>query len=218
MPGFLHRITRSLTGKLVIAISVLTVLGTSISLFTTVWTEKKNSMADALSYITSFSELMRKSIRYDMLTVRRESIQETLEFFGTSESIEGVRILDHSGRIFYSSTLEEVGSSIAKNSLSCTGCHKGDNEPLQALLLENRWVIYKKVDGSRAMTFAEPIYNEPDCYTAACHTHGSEQKVLGILLTDFSLQAIDNRISNQIASILLYIVFVVAVTAVILSI
>jgi two-component system NtrC family sensor kinase len=218
MPGFLHRITRSLTGKLVIAISVLTVLGTSISLFTTIRTEKKNSMADALSYITSFSELMRKSIRYDMLTVRRESIQETLEFFGTSESIEGVRILNHSGRIFYSSTLEEVGNSIEKNSLSCTGCHNGDDKPLQALLLENRWAIYEKPDGSRAMTFAEPIYNEPDCYTAACHTHGSEQKVLGILLTDFSFQAIDNRISNQIASILLYIVLVVAVTAVVLSI
>ena len=81
MPGFLHRITRSLTGKLVIAISVLILLGTSISLFTTILTEKKNSMADALSYITSFSELMRKSIRYDMLTFRREDIQETLEFF-----------------------------------------------------------------------------------------------------------------------------------------
>jgi hypothetical protein len=173
--------------------------GPSISLFTTIRTEKKNSMADALSYITSFSELMRKSIRYDMLTVRRESIQETLEFFGTSESIEGVRILNHSGRIFYSSTLEEVGNSIEKNSLSCTGCHNGDDKPLQALLLENRWAIYEKPDGSRAMTFAEPIYNEPDCYTAACHTHGSEQKVLGILLTDFSFQAIDNRISNQIA-------------------
>jgi two-component system NtrC family sensor kinase len=217
MPGFLHRITRSLAGKLVITISVLTVLGTSISLFTTIRTEKKNSMTDALSYITSFSELMRKSIHYDMLTVRRESIQETLEFFGTSESIEGVRILDHSGRIFYSSTLEEVGSSIEKNSLSCTGCHNGNGKPLQALLLKNRWAIYEKPDGSRAMTFAEPIYNEPDCYTAACHTHGSEQKVLGILLTDFSFQAIDNRISNQIASILLYIVLVVLVTAVVLS-
>ena len=174
-------------------------------------------MADALSYISTFAELMRKSIRYDMLTFRRGDIQETLEFFGTSESIEGVRILDHSGRIFYSSTLEEVGRSIAKTSLSCTGCHNSDDKPLKDLLLENRWAIYEKPDGTRAMTFAEPIYNEPDCYTAACHSHGSEQKVLGILLTDFSLQAIDNRISNQIAGISLYIVLMVAVIAVVLS-
>jgi two-component system NtrC family sensor kinase len=218
MPGFLHHITRSLAGKLVIAISVLTVLGTSISLFTTIRTEKKNTMTDALSYITSLSEMMRKSVRYDMLTFRREDIQATLEFFGTSESIERVRILDHSGRIYYSSTLQEVGSSIAKKSLSCTGCHNDDNTSIQDLSLKNRWTIYEKPDGSRAMTFAEPIYNEPDCYTAACHTHGSEKKVLGILLTDFSLQAIDNRFSNQIASTLFYIVLVVAVTAAVLSI
>ncbi len=217
MSGFLQRITRSLTSKLVIAISVLTVLGTSISLFTTIRTEKKNSMADALSYTSAFAELMRKSLRYDMLTARREDIQETLEFFRTSESIEGVRILDHSGRIFYSSAREEVGRSIEKTSLSCTGCHTSDDSPPQALLLKDRWAIYEKPDGTRAMTFAEPIYNEPDCYTAACHTHTSEQKVLGILLTDFSLQAIDNRINNQIAAISFYIILMVAVIAAVLS-
>ena len=132
MPGILNRINRSLTGKLVIAISVLTVLGTSISLFTTIQTEKKNSMADALAYTSTFAELMRKSIRFDMLTARREDIQETLEFIRTSESIEGVRILDHSGRIFYSSALEEVGRSIDKTSLSCTGCHPSNERPRQA--------------------------------------------------------------------------------------
>ena len=217
MPFFLYRITRSLTGKLVIAISVLTVLGTSISLFTTMQTERKNSMADALSYTSTFAELMRKSIRYDMLTVRPDDIQETLEFFRTSESIEGVRILDHSGRIFYSSTIEEVGRSIDKTSLGCIGCHDSDDEPLHALLVENRWAIYEKPDGTRVMTFAEPIYNDPDCFTAACHTHSNEQKVLGILLTDFSLQAIDDRFSKQITGIFLYIILIVAVVAVILS-
>jgi two-component system NtrC family sensor kinase len=218
MKSFLYRITRSLTGKLVIAISLLILLGTSISLFTTIRNEKKNLMADALSYMTSFSELMRKSIHYDMLNVRQEDIQKTLEIFGTSESIESVRILDHSGRIYYSSTLEEVGNSIAKNSLSCIACHHGDAKPHQAMLLENRWAIFEKPDGSRAMTFAEPIYNEPTCYTAACHIHDSTQKVLGIILTDFSLQEIDNRISNQIASISLYIIFLIIIIALVLSI
>ena len=99
MSGMLHRLTRSITGKLVIAISLFTILGTSISLFTTIRDEKKNSMDDALSYITSFSDLMRKSIRHDMMKVSPEDIQKALEFFGTSDSIENVQILDHSGRI-----------------------------------------------------------------------------------------------------------------------
>ena len=192
MPSFLYRITRSLTGKLVIAISLLTILGTSLSLYTTIWTEKKNSMTDALSHISTFAELMRKSFHIDMLTARHDDIQETLEFFGTSESIEGVRILDHSGHIFYSSDIKEIGRSMDRSSLSCTGCHKSGEKTLQALLLENRWAIYEKPNGTRTMTFAEPIYNEQACYTATCHVHNDEQRVLGILLADFSLKAIDD--------------------------
>ena len=217
MASFINHITSSLTGKLVIAISALIILGTSLSMFTVVRAEKKNSMSDALSYVSTFAELMRKSIRFNMLTVRREGIQETLEFLGTSESVEGVRILDHSGRIFYASAGEEVGRRVANTSLSCTGCHN-DAKPPHDLLLENRWTIYEKPDGNRVMTFAEPIYNEPDCYTAACHVHGNEQKVLGILLTDFSLQTIDKRISNQVGSISIYLVLMVTFIAAVLSI
>ncbi len=129
MSGMLHRLTRSITGKLVIAISLFTILGTSLSLFTTIRAEKKNSMADALTYITSFSDLMRKSIRHDMMNVSPDDIQKTLEFFGTSDSIENVRILDHTGRISYASFQKEVGSSVSKTSSHYTGCHAGDSTP-----------------------------------------------------------------------------------------
>ena len=218
MSGMLHRLTRSITGKLVIAISLFTILGTSISLFTTIRAEKKNSMADALSYITSFSDLMRKSIRHDMMKVSPEDIQKALEFFGTSDSIENVQILDHSGRISYASFQEEVGSFVSKASSHCTGCHAGDTTPLPALEIDKRWSIAENPDNTRTITFAEPIYNEPDCHTAECHAHGSEEKVLGILLTDFSLQTIDTRIENQVARISLFIILVVLIIAAILSI
>ena len=217
MLDFLQRYTRSLAGRLVIAISLLTLLGTSIALFATIRTEKKNSMADALSFISSFVELMRESIHYDMLMVRREDIQKTLEFFGTSESIEGVRLLDHTGRIFYSSDLEEVGSSIPRTAFTCIGCHSDAPTPDLTLAPGKKWTIYEKPDGRRVMTFAEPIYNELDCYTSECHFHSSEQKLLGVLLTDFSLQAIDSRISSQIAGISLYIIILVAIIAAVLS-
>jgi len=216
LSGFFRRLTGSIPGKLVVAISLFTILGTSISLFTTIRAEKKNSMSDALSYITSFSDLMRKSIKHDMVKVRPDDIQKTLEFFGTSESIQSVRILDHAGQIYYASLPEEVGNTISKASSPCTGCH--NDNMLPSLELEKRWTIYENPDNSRSITFAEPIYNEPDCYTAVCHAHGQDQKVLGILLTDFSLQTIDTRISEQVFRISLFIAIVVAIIAAILSI
>lgn len=218
MSGTIHRLTRSITGKLILTISLFTILGTSISLFTTIQAEKKNSMDDALTYITSFSDLMRKSIRHDMMKVSPEDIQKSLEFFGTSDSIENVQILDHSGRISYASSQEEIGNIVSKASSHCTGCHAGEGIPLAALELDKLWSIAENPDSTRTITFAEPIYNEPDCHTAACHAHKSEDKVLGILLTDFSLQTIDSRIDKQVAQISLFIIIVVVIIAVLLGI
>jgi len=218
MTGILYRLTHSITGKLVIAISLFSILGTSLSLFTTIQAEKKNSMADALAYITSFSDLMRKSIRHDMVKVSPEDIQKTLEFFGTSDSIENVQILDHSGRISYASRPGDIDGFVSKNSPHCTGCHSSAATPLAALEADKRWSISENPDSSRTITFAEPIYNESDCYNAACHAHGSENKVLGILLTDFSLQTIDTRIEKQVSQISFFIMIVVVIIAAILSI
>ncbi|MBW2467513.1 MAG: HAMP domain-containing protein, partial [Deltaproteobacteria bacterium] len=108
---------------------------------------------------------------------------------------------------------------VSKSSSHCTGCHtEGDTTPLSSLTLDKRWSIAENPDDTRTITFAEPIYNEPDCHTAECHAHNSEDKVLGILLTDFSLQTIDSRINKQIAQISIFIIFVVLVIAAILSI
>jgi two-component system NtrC family sensor kinase len=218
MSGMIHRLTRSITGKLVITITLFTIIGTSVSLITTIRAEKKNSMDDALTYIASFSDLMRKSIRHDMIKVSPQDIQIALEFFGTSDSIENVQILDHAGRISYASAHENVGNFVSKASPHCTGCHAGEGTPLAALELDKRWSIAENPDNTRTITFAEPIYNEPDCHTAECHAHESEDKVLGILLTDFSLQTIDTRIENQVTRISLFIILVVVIIAVLLSI
>ena len=217
MSGTIHRLTRSITGKLVLTISLFTILGTSIALFTTIQAEKKNSMGDALTYITSFSDLMRKSIRHDMMKVSPEGIQKSLEFFGTSDSIENIQILDHSGRISYASSQEEVGNFVSKAASHCTGCHAGKDTPRAALEPNKRWSIAENPDNTRTITFAEPIYNEPDCHTAECHAHASGDKVLGVLLTDFSLQTIDTRINKQVSRISLFIIFVVVIIAVLLG-
>ena len=141
MKGLLYRLSHSVTWKLVITISLFTVLGTSLALFTSIHAEKKNAMTDALAYITSFSDLMRKSIHYDMMKVSPEDIQKTLEFFGTSESIRNVRILDHSGRVSYASHPDDVGDVVLINSTYCSGCHSNTANSFPALTPDKRWSI-----------------------------------------------------------------------------
>jgi two-component system, NtrC family, sensor kinase len=217
MKGLLYRLSHSITGKLVITISLFTILGTSLALFTSIRAEKKSAMTDALAYITSFSDLMRKSIHHDMMKVSPDDIQKTLEFFGTSESIENVRILDHSGRVSYASHPDEIGDVVLKNSTYCAGCHSNISDSSPTLTSDKRWSISRNQDSTRTLTFAEPIYNDPDCNNAACHSHSDKNRVLGVLLTDFSLQSIDSRIEKQAGRVSLFIIMVVMIIGVILS-
>jgi PAS domain S-box-containing protein len=49
-----------------------------------------------------------------------------------------------------------------------------------------------------------PIYNEADCYSASCHVHPREQKVLGVLDIDVSLTDVDRVIISSKKKIILF--------------
>jgi signal transduction histidine kinase len=214
--NFLNRVRTSLTGKLVLVLGLLIIIGSGIFWYISITTDKKNLMENTTTFISSFSEVVKKSIRYDMLLFKREDIQRTLESIGASESIKSVRVFDSKGVIHYSSDRKDIGRDVKMGSPACIGCHLDPAKPLETLKTEKRWSIYHEPSGNRVLGFVEPIYNEPDCYTASCHAHGRDQKVLGILTTDYSLYPIDTRIEAQILDTSLYMVSFVAVSIAIL--
>ena len=84
---------------------------------------------------------------------------------------------------------------VDRKAAACTGCHDGEpGSPAQILAHERQWLIHERA-GDRVLTFIEPLYNEPSC-TASCHAHPEQQRVLGVLQTDFSLAAVDNTITE----------------------
>ncbi len=210
------RIRESLTAKLVLILGVLITATGVTSWYLSVQSDKKNLMENTVAFVSSFSEVVKRSVRNDMLLFEREDIQRTLESIGASESIAKVQIFDAKGVVFYSSDRAGIGHRVERNSRACIGCHRDTAGPREMLLKEKRWDIYTDASGSRVLSFVEPIYNESDCYTAACHAHKPEQKVLGILTTDFSLLPIEAMIRRQVIQNSLYIIFFIAVSAVIL--
>jgi signal transduction histidine kinase len=181
-------------------------------------TEKKQAMDTILASIVSSSELMKRSLRGDMLAVRMEGVQSTIESISTSESINAVQIIDHTGRISYSADKGDIGQMVEMESLSCFGCHEDPTKPRESLLEEKQWTIQYEPYGYRVLTYLEPIYNEPDCYLSPCHVHPEDKKVLGILKTDFSLYLFDSRMKEQIVASSVMMFLNVAVIAVILII
>lgn len=211
----LHRIGGSLTAKIVVTLGVMIMVGGSAFWYVSVKNDEKNLMENTIGLVSSFSEVVKKSMRNDMLLFHRENIQKTLESVVAPETIAKVQILDARGVIRYSSDNGTLGHRIEYDSYACIGCHKNISGPRETLRKDNQWTIYTDSAGSRTLSFVEPIYNEPDCYTAACHAHGKDQKVLGMLTTDFSLLPIDMKIRRQMIATSWYMLLFFAISGVI---
>lgn len=208
--------TRSLTGKLIITIGLIIIIGGGISWYILIGNGKKTLVDNAIQYTASYSEQVKKSTHYSMLTYHREAIQKTIEDIGSAENIKRIRIFDSKGKIFYSSRKEEIGHAVDRSSTACFGCHTDPEKPTITLTEKNQWTIYKGREGYRLLTFVDPIYNEPSCYTAACHVHPQEQRVLGILETDFSLSSVDKNIRKQTIEMTIYAIIFMGISSIIL--
>lgn len=208
----LSRLTSaSLSAKLLLTIGLLIILGGCISWYLLIRAEKQTLTENAVKHLSFHSQLIKKATRYGMLTFHREAIQQTINDMSVAENIIGIRLFDSKGKIFYSSKIDELGRMVDRTSLACIGCHSDPQRPSITLTSKDQWTIYASKEGHRILTYIEPIYNEPSCYTATCHAHPPEQRVLGILETDFSLAHVDRVISQRIVAVTSYaIIFSIA--------
>ncbi len=173
---------------------LLIISGSSILWYISSRSDKKDLMDNSVAFISSFSEMIHRSIKYDMLLNNRSDIQRALESIGATKSIKRISLFDRNGIIHYSSDRGTIGSRADMAFPACIGCHTDPSRPQETLLKEKQWTIYTETAGHRVLSFVEPIYNEPGCYTAECHVHSKDHRVLGILITDFSLYSIDRQI------------------------
>ena len=194
----------SLAGKLIITIGLLMMVSVGILLFVLITSEKNNLINNAIRQTASYSDLINKSIHYNMLTLHREAIQQTIESIGSNPDIEKITIFDNKGKIVYSTEGGEIGHVVDRSSNACLGCHDDPLKPSDTLKTGKQWTVYDGKEGYRSLAYIEPIYNEHSCSTASCHFHPQEQRVLGILQTDFSLLSVDNNIRKQTLHMAVY--------------
>jgi|Deesub1362A_J573_1020465.scaffolds.fasta_scaffold00424_27 two-component system NtrC family sensor kinase len=209
-------IRASLTGKLISVTVILIIVAVGISWYLLINTLKKRGINDAIKYTMSYTDLVARSTRYNMLMRQRDAIQKTLEDISREKDIEGVRIFDSKGRIHYSSRPEEIGQFVDRDSFACKGCHTTDERPAESISRGKRWVIYTGEDGERILTSVMPIFNEFSCYTGDCHVHPEGQRVLGILQTDYSLSSVDREINMLILKTAIYAIVLIMIGSFIL--
>ena len=201
----------SLTGKLLLAIGCLLVLGCSVFWYLLTTHQERELIGNFVAFGTSFADNINKSTRYGMLTSQPLLIQKSVEAAASTEGVLRVRVINCAGRIAYSSIKGEVGTVLDRKSNVCIGCHSS-GRPGTTL----QWSIEKDARGYRALNIIQPINNDPSCYTASCHVHPEKTRILGFVESDFSLALLDDAIKQQSAAIAAFVLIFLGVISVVL--
>jgi two-component system NtrC family sensor kinase len=184
-------IRSSLGTKLTTAAGLTVLLIISVFAYVSIRSHSNSLLAEVERHAIQISQTVKSSTEYDMLLNEPTRIHETIKRLGQEESIERIRIMNKAGQIIYSSDPAEIGKSVDPGTESCLRCHAVE-PPLERLEMQARTRVFRRPhDSSRALGVITPIYNQPSCWTAACHAHPASQTVLGVFDVVMPLAAVD---------------------------
>jgi PAS domain S-box-containing protein len=203
---------RSLGLKLICSVSAIAMLVIGVYASVNIKTQRNQLIHEVIQSSSRVSETIKRSMRYDMLKYQPDRLHRAIDTIGAQEGIEKVRIFNYLGEIIYSSDRTEMGTMVDKSAEQCYACHAKE-KPFERLTTSARSRIFATAAGHRVLGMINPIYNEPDCYSAACHVHPQEQKVLGVMDIDVSLAEVDEVIiSNKKKMILFAVVAILGIS------
>ncbi len=131
-------------------------------------------------HATNLADTVLRSTRYAMHKSDRDMLSTIISNVGAQNGVDHVRIFNKRGVTTFSAKSDEINRQVDKKSEGCVGCHK-EALPVTTLGNMQQARTFKNSNGLDVIAITAPIYNEPDCSTAACHVHPPEQKVLGTL-------------------------------------
>ncbi len=138
------------------------------------------------------AQTMANAIHRAMLQDRRQDAYLILQDAGRQPGVDRIRLLDHGGRVAFSTDAAETGRTLDPRGPQCAVCHfEGSARPPG---LEGR----RSIDATgrdRVLQLVAPIANQPACATAGCHAHPSSVRLLGLVTVDRSLAAADQRLA-----------------------
>jgi len=131
-------------------------------------------------HATSLADTILKTTRYAMHKDDRETLATMISSVGDQKGVDHVRIFNKKGVVTFSAKPDELNRQVDKNAEGCIVCHTY-SKPVSTLGTMQQARTFKTPAGLNVIAITAPIYNAPDCSSAACHFHAPEQKVLGTL-------------------------------------
>ena len=194
---------KKISYKLILAVSSVTILIIGIFSYFIISSQQQALIHQVEDNAHQISETLKGSAKHDMLLNQREGVHHIIDTVGQQDGIEKIRIFNKEGEIIYSSEKQDIGTLVDKQAESCYVCHTAD-QPLSKLEISERTRFFKSKEGVKNLGIINPIYNEPACWSGACHVHDQSQKVLGVLDVTMSLEEVERQIKADQIRMLIF--------------
>jgi PAS domain S-box-containing protein len=154
-----------------ITIAVAAAFGVGALLFSRHYT--RTQVESARETAVAQGEVIGEALEHQMLENDRALISEMVMGFGRRSDIESLEILDHRGRVWYSSDPGAVGEIQSRDSQACQGCH-------QFPVPERASGRVIEVEDQSLLRVVVPLENREACHPC----HDPAQGINGLLILD----------------------------------
>jgi signal transduction histidine kinase len=135
-------------------------------------------------------------------------MKNILEAVHQYPGVKDIFILNRIGRIVTSTNDKDMGRIINIGDPTCQVCHHGTTKAL------NKTVIYSSLQGEKIFRNVNPIYNRKECFSC----HKPEEKITGVLVTDFTLNHIEKQLQAELKENILLLFFAIGISTLVIGI
>ncbi len=158
--------------------------------------------------IPNLTQMVNEVLKSSMVSKNMNEMKYILEVVDKYPDVKNIFILDRVGKIYISIDDKEIGKTITMDDPTCKICHHHTTEAL------NKTVIYTSPEGEKVFRNVNPIYNQEVCFPC----HKPEDKITGVLVTDFTLSHIDRQLRAELGENIFLLFFAVGISSLALSI
>lgn len=191
-----HRIAHSVAAKLFVVVLVILLASFGVLGFVNVQLHRQHLEAARLDDAERLSDVVRRSTSHYMLLNDRAALRHIVNTIGQEPGISDLRILNHEGRVGFSTNAREIGDRV--------------RIPGAAIPIQQSRIF--ESGGERFLGISTPIQNSPSCSTGDCHAHPESQQVLGTLAMTFSLANADADVRRSSMQFINYSAFAILLT------
>jgi signal transduction histidine kinase len=202
-----RRFYHSLRFKITVGVAVPLLIILSTISYLQYKSHRDMMMENLMRSASNTGDIIEASLQHAMLTNDFSEVQQIVDEIARREGIRGLFLLDKQGRIVMSAAGKQVGTVMSLDDPTCQACHQYET------INRNLSMVFTGMEEERVFRNLNPIDNHENCQ--GCHN--PQDKLSGVLITDFSMADIDRHLAMDRRDNFLWSAGIIAVTILIVG-